>query len=94
MNGGRGFLWAAGLVGLLATPAAAQPAAVRDPPQAEVDELLKRARREIGQFEQGGGRRDARHPVATWVEKLWAFSPGAICVVDDYCDPWGASTRP
>lgn len=74
MNRTSAFLVAAGLVAFLGSPAAAQPAAQQDGPLADVDEALKQARREIGQFEQGGGRKeDARHPVATWVEKLWAF---------------------
>lgn len=74
MNRTRAFLLAAGLAAFLAPPAATQPAAERDGPLSDVDLLLKQARREIGQFEQGGGsKQDARHPVATWVDKLWAF---------------------
>lgn len=73
MNGARGLLMAAGLVASLAVHAAPQ-AAEGDGPLAEVDELLKQARREIAQFEQGGGKKDdTRHPVAGWVERLWTF---------------------
>lgn len=57
---------------LLATSGGAQSPAGRDPLLAQVDELLGQARREIREFEQGGGKHeDARHPVVGWVERLW-----------------------
>lgn len=56
---------------LAAAPASAFT--VAEQPTAEVDQILEQARREIREFEKAGGRRDdPKHPVAAWVEKLWA----------------------
>lgn len=74
MNRTRAFLLAAGLAAFLAPSGATQPAAGRDGPLSDVDEVLKQARSEIAQFEKGGGsKQDVRHPVAAWVDRLWAF---------------------
>jgi tetratricopeptide (TPR) repeat protein len=59
---------------LLAAAGAAQSPPPADPLLAQVDELLKQARREIQEFEKAGGSRtDTKHPVGRWVETLWEF---------------------
>ena len=59
---------------LLACPGQAPETKPVDALVAEVNALLDEARREIGRFEAGGGKRSAaEHPVSTWVAKLSAF---------------------
>src|SRR5262249_51918442 len=58
---------------VLAIAAIGLPAGAQQPAPANVDDILRQARKEISDFEKAGGKKDApQHPVGKWVQSLWA----------------------
>ena len=52
----------------------AQEQGEKDPALAKAQDLLRQARTEISEFEKAGGKKsDPTHPIAKWVEQLWAM---------------------